>query len=327
MKKLLLIFMILFSFNLYGLDFKNNGKESYSSGVKVYGATVPTTFLLYSFHPDLIAGWNTKLYSRELKYINDKYKNLPILGGWYGNGNYPNKETLLQHKIDTAIVVDASRGFNDKIESYMKSINIPLIAMKTYNLEDDKLLYKKLGELFQMSDRSKAIIDYIDRADKNLKSVVSKVSKKKKVYFAMEEDGLTTRCPDIIKSAGGENVHKCVTFSERLNLEQLYIYNPEYIVTTDIKFYKDVYKNKKWKRIKAVKDKNVILFSDEPFSWIEKKTFMYYFTVQLLASRLYPEYSSIDLKKEIMEHFKVFMHHNLTEEMAEKLLNPEKYLD
>ena len=64
---------------------------------------------------------------------------------------------------------------------------------------------------------------------------------------------------------------------------------------------------------------------EEPFSWVEKKTVMEYFVIQYLAAKLYPEYADIDLHKELMEHIKLFFHHDLTYDMAERLINYEKY--
>ncbi len=56
--------------------------------VTVFGASPPATYFLYSLNPDLIAGINYTFVNRELEYLKKDMNKLPLIGGWFGQGNY-----------------------------------------------------------------------------------------------------------------------------------------------------------------------------------------------------------------------------------------------
>lgn len=319
------IFILCFAFRGYSFEASIPKDLKFDNKSKVMGATVPATFMLYSFDADIIAGWNTPLYSHEKKYIPEKYQKLDVLGGWYGNGNYANKEMLLIKNIDAAFYIGLQSAWISEIEKYMKSIKIPFAAITGSKIEDDIKIYDTLGEIFNNKKRSDEINKYIIKSIENTKKITDKVKNKKRVYLALGENGLKTRCVDSLILAGAEYVHKCNLFDNTISFEQLLLYNPDIIVIGKKRAYEYIKKDKKWAKIKAVKNNNILFVPEEPFSWVEKKTVMEYFVIQYLAAKLYPEYGDIDLHKELMEHIKLFFHYDLTYDMAERLINYEKY--
>ena len=288
---------------------------------KIFGTTVPSTFAIFSFDPDLIAGWNTPLYDHEKKYLPKKYLDLPVLGGWYGNGVFPNKEVLLSSKFDAALVLDVVPAMKKKMEEYMSSIKVPLVVIKNDSLNDDVKMYSTLGKLFNNEKRANEINTYIQNAINNVENIKKQVKKKVRVYYADGENGLDTRCIDSIVFAYGENVHKCIGKTNKVTFEQLMIYNPDVIIADNENFFKSLKNNEKWKRLKAVKNNKVYLIPYEPFSWIRKKTIMEYYVVQYLADLFYPKYSKIDLEKELINHLKVFLNYDMTKKEAKRLVN------
>lgn len=320
-----LFFMLFFAFTGYSFEYSNPQNVTFDSSSKVMGATVPTTFMLYSFDADIIAGWNTPLYKHEKKYIPEKYQKLDVLGGWYGNGNYPNKEVLLSKQIDAAFAIGTSNVMTKEMGKFMSTINIPFISINGNEIDDDIKIYEILGQLFHNEKRSSEINEYIKKSIENTKSITDKVKNKKKVYLALGDNGLNTSCVKSILIAGGEYVHKCKQFRETISLEQLLRYNPDMIIIGKKAAYEHIMKDKKWAKIKAVKNHNILFVPEEPFSWVEKKTVMEYFVIQYLAAKMYPEYSSLDLHSELVKHLKIFFHYDLSYDMAEKLINYEKY--
>lgn len=319
------IFILFSAFNGYTFEADIPQDLRLDNKSKVMGATVPTTFMLYSFDADIIAGWNTPLYSHEKRYIPEKYQNLQVLGGWYGNGNYANKEMLLIKNIDTAFYIGMQSAWISEIKTYMKSIKIPFAAITGSSINDDIKIYSLLGKIFNNEKRSEEINKYIIKSIENTKKITDKVQNKKRVYLALGDNGLKTRCVDSLILAGAENVHKCNNFDNTISFEQLLLYNPDVIVIGKKAAYEYIKKDKKWAKIKAVKNNNILFVPEEPFSWVEKKTVMEYFVIQYLASKLYPEYADIDLHNELMEHIKLFFHYDLSYDMAERLINYEKY--
>lgn len=319
------LFIFIITTSSYALEYINKENITFNNSSKVMGATVPTTFMLYSFNPDIIAGWNTPLYNHEKKYIHKKYHNLDVLGGWYGNGNQPNKETLLTKKIDAAFAIGAKNVMTEKMHQFMNTINIPFIAINGVTINDDIEVYNKLGELFNNKKRSDEINKYIKKSIANTNNITSKVKTKKKVFLALGDNGLKTRCVDSILIAGAEYVHKCSKMDEIISFEQLLNYNPDVIIIGKKNAYKSIMSDKKWQNLKAIKNHNILFVPEEPFSWVEKKTIMEYFVMQYLAAKLYPEYANINLESELIEHINLFMHYNLTSKQADYLINYELY--
>ncbi len=320
-----ILFAVFFTVNCYAFEYKNDDNISFKGNIKVAGTSVPATFALYSFNPEIIAGWNTPLYKHEKKYIPKKYHNLDILGGWYGNGITPNKEVLLSKKIDAAFAIGSKNIMINEMKKFMNSINIPFISITASTIDEDIQTYNILGELFHDKKRSDEINKYIMKSISNTKSITHKIKHKKKVYLALGDNGLKTRCVNSIITAGAEYVNDCLKFENVLSFEQILLYNPDVIIIGKKTAYKHIMNDKKWKKLKAVKNHNILFVPEEPFSWVEKKTIMEYFVIQYLAAKLYPELSNIDLHKELMEHINLFLHYPLTYNEAERLINYEKY--
>ncbi len=318
---LTILFISLFSINSYSFEYKKSSNLSLNENSKVIGTTVPATFMLFSFEPDIIAGWNTPLYKHEKKYIPKKYHNLDVLGGWYGGGNKPNKEVLLSKKLDAAFAIGGKQLMIKEMEKYMKSINIPLVTLYTTSIEEDVKAYNILGELFNNKKRSQEINMYILKSINNTKAVTDKIKKKKKIYLALGENGLRTRCVDSVTIAGGEYVHKCSKMDETLSFEQIFSYDIDFILIGKRAAYEYMMKDKKWQQVEAIKKGNFLLVPEEPFSWVEKKTIMEYFVIQYLAAKLYPELSTIDLHSQLIEHINLFLHYPLTYKEADRLIN------
>jgi len=67
---------------------------------RVLGMSPMGTILIYTLSPDLLAGWNYHPDPGELAMVEEKYRNLPVLGGWYGKNNTGNLEEIVKAHPD-----------------------------------------------------------------------------------------------------------------------------------------------------------------------------------------------------------------------------------
>jgi len=107
---------------------------------------------------------------------------------------------------------------------------------------------------------------------------------------------------ELIPLAGGVNAVKCTspeyTAVEKLSMEQVMIINPDAIVTLNTSFAANVYHDKIWQDIKAVKTKRVYLPPREPINWFDMPpSFMGMLGLQWLTNRLYPDLYPKDIEK------------------------------
>lgn len=63
---------------------------------RVYSASPPVTYMLYAIDPTVLAGLNFPVREWEKKYLRKEMQSLPVLGGWFGQGDTPNMETVLR---------------------------------------------------------------------------------------------------------------------------------------------------------------------------------------------------------------------------------------
>jgi len=109
---------------------------------------------------------------------------------------------------------------------------------------------------------------------------------------------------------------------EKITLEQVMIYNPEVIITPEESFYRSVFNDSRWQRIKAVRENRVYLTPDAPFNWFDRPpSFMRFLGLKWLMSILYPNECSVNLVSATREFFKLFLSAEVSDEQINHILN------
>jgi iron complex transport system substrate-binding protein len=301
---------------------------------KIATSSPPMTALVYMLAPDKLIGLNYQWNDREKEYVNDKYINLPIIGGWYAaqEGNY---EEIIS--IGPDIVIEGDMGDLDLSivnERQEKFGSIPVIGVID-NSDVTNIIpsIEFMGKILPAEEKAKKLIDftnkYLDKANTVSNSIQD--SEKKRVYYVRGKEGLDTAPSgslhtQLINIVGGKNVVDIGTdegnVRVEVSMEQVIKWNPEVIITTDESFYNNVYNDLKWSNIKAVKDKQVYLSPQSPFKWFEKP-FGANIILGILwtAKVIYPDkYSDINLKEEVRYFYKEFYHYDLTDNEVKDLL-------
>ncbi|WAW10124.1 ABC transporter substrate-binding protein [Oxalobacter vibrioformis] len=299
---------------------------------RVYGATFPSSFALYVFNPDLLAGWNGILRDYEKKYIPEKYQKLPVLGGWYGKGMIPDREILLKSHLDMAFLLSGDRARGDAIITSLRQLNIPLVVMPNVTLEDNISMFRNLGKTFNMPDRGNALGGYGEDALKKVGGMLKNLPEKKRVrvYMAQDVDGLTTTCDGSTRSkairlAGGSNVHQCPHEMResimKISFEQIMNYDPDVIIINHPTFQARFSADSRWKVLRAVREGRVYFVPHEPFSWLDRPaSFMRFIGIQWLAVKLHPDLCPIDLPEETDRFLRLFFRLDLSGEQIKTIL-------
>ncbi len=299
------------------------------SSLKVFGASPPATYFLYSIDPQAIAGRNYAFRDKELQYLNKDINNLPIIGGWFGQGKTPNFETLIKVNPDLIITWNYNNSFK-KVDDKLHSLGFKTFSININSLNDYIKAYKDVGEILNMQSRAEKLSNYVANTMKELEVLKKKVSTKKTVYYAEGIDGLQTECnnsihADLIEYIAAYNPHRCENKAgfgrDRITLENLMIYNPDIIITQEKNFFDNVYKNEKLQHLKAVKNKKVYFIPKSPFSWFDRPpSFMKVLGAQWLGNLVYKDIYNIDINQRIKEFYKLFLNVSLTNEEVTNLL-------
>jgi iron complex transport system substrate-binding protein len=302
---------------------------------KIHAATPTLLYSLYAVDKDKIAGLNFPFNENEAKFIDKRIVDLPVLGGWFGQGRVPNSEMILQAKPDVILMSDSIKKIGEKkIKSSLGNINVPLIYLKANTLEELVLSFSYIGKLVDKEKRAKELENYGNDSLNLAKEIAKKVDKKPKVYYAEGKNGLLTDCntsihSELINLASGDNVHKCQASNsfgrQAINFEQVLNYNPEIILVYEKEFYKNIYKNKKWQLIDAVKNKKVYFLPKGPFSWFDRPpSFMRLLGLRYIISILHPDLYEMDIYEESKKFYKLFLDLDLSDSQIDDILG--KYL-
>jgi len=299
--------------------------------LKIHAATPTILYTLYAIDKEKIAGLNFPFHEGEAKYLDPKVVNLPVLGGWFGQGRTPNGEMILQVQPDLILLSDYTKKMGEKkIKNSLGDTNIPLVYIKSNSLEELVESFSYIGKLINKESRAKKLEEYGKGSLSLSKEILKKISQKPKVYYAEGKNGLQTEChsslrSEIITLAGGENVHKCTTNNqfgrEMISFEKVLSYNPEVIFIYDKRFYTKIYQNKNWKHIDAVKNKQVYLLPKGPFNWFDRPpSFMRLLGLKWVISILHPELYTFDIYTEAKLFYKLFLDIDLSVEQLNEIM-------
>jgi iron complex transport system substrate-binding protein len=299
---------------------------------KIYASNPVLLYSLYAIDKTKIAGLNFPFSEGEAKYLDERTINLPVLGGWFGQGKTPNNEMILQINPDVILLSDTTKRLgNEKIkESLGGAKNIPLIYLKSNSLEELVDSFSYLGKLTSQESRAKKLEEYGKNTLNLAKEISLKATKKPKVYYAEGKNGLETECDtslhsELINLAGADNVHKCEDTNpfgkQSINFEQVLKYNPEIILVYEKEFYQNIFKDSKWKNINAVKNKQVFFLPKGPFSWFDRPpSFMKLLGLKWLLSIFHPNLYQLDINKESKDFYELFLNMTLNNEQLNEIM-------
>jgi len=299
---------------------------------KVYGASPPVTYMLYAIDPSMLVGLNSPLKEQMKRYFRKDINELPILGGWFGQGQSPNIEMLL--KINPEIVVASKHdpAIGDKIDTTMKRMPMPTINVTLNTISDYPGAFSYLGQTLGREARGESLASYARGTLSEMAALAASipVQKRVSVYYAEGVDGLSTECDsslhaELITLAGGRNVHSCRAGSlygmEKISLEHLLLYDPEVILVMEKTFYERVFSDPRWHRIKALRNKRVYLIPNEPFNWFDRPpSFMRILGLKWLMNTLYPKEYRIDIVKEARTFYQLFLGADVSEQQMRKVI-------
>jgi iron complex transport system substrate-binding protein len=302
---------------------------------KVYALSPPDSLLVYAVAPCLLAGWNAPQTKAPADWLPPCARNLPVLGGAFGQGLTPNKEALLLAHPDLVI-----SGFmvkvNDEIEDFFQAIGIPVVHIESKALESYPESLRFLGKLLGNEERGQLLADYAQSTMEAIRQGVAAIPQDKRltVYYAESDDGLSTDGKgsfhtQVLEMAGGNNVHRTpqtrMTGMDKVSLETVLGYAPQVIITQHRACRDMILSSPTWREIPAVRDGRVLAIPAAPANWFDRPpSFMRLLGLKWLAHALYPDTFPYDMVKETREFIKLFWDKDISEAQARRLLGQDE---
>lgn len=312
---------------------------------KVYTPSPTGETLLYTLKPQLLCGLLFPQRQIEREMLAPYMRTLPVIGSLTGEGGViANKEAVLNANPDLILLVirDDTGIYLDPLASRAEETLAqiaPCVYIYARDLRDYPAAYAFLGDILGLGERANQLTAYIENTLAEAETVVAKVKpeQRPKVYYAEQLDGLSTENAQsyhaaLLKLAGDVNVHRKLSFKssvlgyEKLSLEQVMAYNPDFILAYHKVFFGSVYNNPGWRQVKAVKNKNVLWIPRGPYNWFDRPpSFMGALGLKWLLANLYPQHYDIDLVTEAVEFYRLFLWSEVSETQMQKIIWPNIY--
>lgn len=285
--------------------------------------------------PELMVGYASEFSENMGKYIKQEYLSLPTLGQLYGGKGTMDLEALLAAAPDVVIDIGEQKGnIKEELDGLTEQCGISFVHIDA-TVETAPAAYRRLGELVGKQEKAEELAVYLEGVLNRTKDIMSKVdadgARKTLVYclgdkgqnvlaeksFHAETLNLVAKnvaeIEDVVSSGAGNEV----------DMEQLMLWNPEYIVFAPDSVYSQVGSDQAWQQLDAVKNGNYVQTPTGPYGWLQSPpSVQRYLGLMWLTSLLYPEYCDYDIKTEIQQYYKLFYDYDLSDaEYAELTAN------
>jgi len=304
----------------------------------VYCAVPTAEAMVYTLAPEKMAAWVNAPSDDVKKYLSDRAKSLPVMGGWMGEKCTANLEEITKLAPDLIVFLTPA-GVNNTPDQIADSITAqtkrPVVIMDSALSETAKM-YRLMGDILGVQERGEKLAGYCEQKMNGINETVSKVpeDKRVRVYYAEGTGGLATdpsgsdhtQVLDFVKGLNVADIPaRGGTGMAAVSMEQVLSWNPAVVLVSSStggeKNYQTILSEPSWSQINAVKNGKVYMTPLLPFGWFDRPpNVTRIMGVQWLASVLYPEYVKIDLNQEVKDFFALYYNLNLTDEQVKELL-------
>ena len=290
---------------------------------RVYGMSPMGTILVYTLDPSLLVGWNYPPDAGEKALLLEPYRNLPVLGGWFGKDTTGNLEKIMQSHPDVLISMGDPLG-TAQAERVQAQTHIPVFVIKG-GLENFPAAYEKAGELLGSVPRAAMLAEECRRTVDEIRRKVSGIppERRRRYYYAEGPKGQETEPGGSVHAesmnfAGGLNVAAGVEEQKGyghspVSMEQVLRWNPEVVITgydhtsSPGEFYARIWTDSRWKNVAAVRNREVYETPQYPFCWIDRPPSVNRIIgIKWLANIFYPELFHYDMREETRLFYQTF---------------------
>jgi len=295
---------------------------------RVYAAGPPASVLVFAIAPDKLTGWTRAMRPNEAQFFANQYARLPELGRLTGRGNTANVEVVLKAKTDLIVDAGSTGATLASLASQVQEQTKIPYALFDGRIEATPAALRSLGRLMGNESEAQKLADWYENELKQAKQRMSGVAAHPLVYYGRGVNGLQTggagsinvEILDLLgaRNAAGEARAGLATVS----LEQVILWNPEVILTTDPNYWKMIWDDARWRGVKAVAAKRVYLSPNLPFGWFDfPPGANRLLGVWWAGKLLYPQaFADVDLRAKVTEFHRLFYHREPTAAQLDAML-------
>src|SRR5437870_4813989 len=294
---------------------------------RVFAAGPPASVLVFAIAPDKLTGWTRAMRPDEAQFFDARYAALPELGRLTGRGDTANVEVVLRAKTDLVVDVGSTgASLADLAVRVQKQIGIPY-ALFDGRIEATPATLRSLGRLMGEETQAAKLADWFQAELNEAKARAQRVRSQPNVYYGRGAAGLQTGGRgsinvEVLEFLGARNA----AAEARAGLvavlfEQVVLWNPEIILTTDPNFWRLARSDPRWRGVEAVARGRVFLSPHLPFGWFDfPPGANRLLGIWWAGKLLYPGEFDIDLRAKAAEFHRLFYHREPSAAQLDALL-------
>jgi iron complex transport system substrate-binding protein len=283
---------------------------------RVYAAGPPAGLLVFAIAPHKLTGWTRAMRPNEAQFFAEKYAQLPELGRLTGRGNTANVEVVLKARTDLIVDVGSTGATLASLASQVQEQTRIPYALFDGRMELTPAALRSLGRLMGHEGEAEKLAAWYENELKEVKQRVARASSHPLVYYGRGTNGLQSGGKgsinvEILDFLGARNAAaEARAGLATVSLEQVILWNPEVILTTDPSFWSSVWDDARWRGVKAVAAKRVYLSPHLPFGWFDFPPGANRLLGAWWAGKLlYPQsFADVDLRARVAEFHRRFYH-------------------
>lgn len=286
--------------------------------------------VLYSLAPEKMVALASKWQDNAKEFIPQEYYDLPVLGTLYGSADLNVEELASTNPQLILDIGEGKKSIAEDMDDLQNQTRIPSVHVEA-TLRTMPDAYRKLGQLLGKEDKAEELAAFCEKILSQTDSLMEAVGENKVTsLYILGEEGLNvlangsfhaeiidllTDNVAVVDNPAGKGTGNEAT------IEQVALWNPEYIIFAPESIYGDVKTLDTWKELDAVSENKYIEVPGKPYNWMgNPPSVQRYLGMIWLASELYPEYCEYDAKSEIIEYYMLFYDYELSDEQYEELM-------
>ena len=294
---------------------------------RVYAAGPPAGVLVFAIAPDKLVGWTRAMRPAEAQFFDERYAKLPELGRLTGRGDTANVEVVLRAKTDLIVDVGSTAPSLQALAQSVEQRTGIRYALLDGRIESTSATLRALGRLMGNEREAEDLASWYEAELRDAKRRAALAKARPLVYYGRGPAGLQTGGQgsinvEVLEFLGVRNAAaEARTGLVTVPFEQVILWNPQVILTTDPKFWRSVWTDPRWRAVDAVSRKQVFLSPHLPFGWFDfppgaNRLLGIWWAGKLLE----PEAFDVDLRAKAREFHRRFYHRVPTEAQLDALL-------
>lgn len=291
---------------------------------KIFAAGAPAMVFLYALTPEKLLGFPTDLSRNTRQYLHPDYAQLPVVGRLAGRGSTLSLEQLMLLQPDVIVDVgNANQTHRSAAQNIASQTGIPTLQIAG-NLAQTPDQLKQAGYLLGVAERAEQLAYYAQGILQRAQRFKEQQHQPVRFYHARLEHGLETGVEGSIhtetyellglQNVVGKQANKGLV---RVSLEQLLVWQPDYIFTEEWAFIQHAKKDPLWQQLKAVQVGHIYCAPRLPFGWLDSPPSLNRLLgIDWLIYQLSKPQSTAELEQQVTDFYQLFYGVKLDGRMA-----------